>query len=163
MSMIGNYLRLSPSELVQLRANPSTIISLLYPEDGSAHAVGRHLDIDKSWHAIHFLLNGDPWEGTHPLCNAVLGGTELSDEDVGYGPARYLENQDVRELAASLEAITGNELWSRFNAEAFAAAEIYPEGLTDDDKEYVLSYYKEFIKFMRLAANEGDALLLYLN
>ena len=163
MSMIGNYLRIRPEELSRLRANPSTIMTLLYPEDNSPHPEGRHLDIDKSWQAIQFLLTGDPWQGEPPLSNAVMGGMELGDDDVGYGPARYLEPEQVRELAGALEGISGDELWSRFDASAFVKAEIYPEGLTEDDKEYILSYYRGLVQFVRLAANGGDALLLYLN
>src|SRR5438552_527714 len=61
MSMIGNYLRLSPAGLAELRANPASVMDLLYPENGDRPP--RHLDIDKAWHAIHFLLNGQTWEG----------------------------------------------------------------------------------------------------
>ena len=61
MSMIGNYIRVSPARLAELRAKPDSIMDFLYPDDPSPLA--NHLDIDKAWHAIHFLLNRETWGG----------------------------------------------------------------------------------------------------
>jgi hypothetical protein len=163
MSMIGNYLRVSGDELERLREDPSDILDVLYPDDGNGeHPVGRHLDIDKSWHAIQFLLTGEPWEGKAPLQNAVMGGTELGDEDVGYGPARGLTPAEVESVSSALGHISGEQLWSRFDAGKFAAAEIYPEGWSADEKGYVLGYYEELQAFFAAAARDGDAMILFL-
>src|SRR5262245_58137806 len=89
MSMIGNYLRLPEAELQRVLEKPEAITKLLYPENGSNPSPDLHLDTDKAWHITHFLLTGEAWGGAEPLANAVLGGTEIGDEDVGYGPARY--------------------------------------------------------------------------
>src|SRR4051812_2160785 len=103
MSMIGNYLRVPAGQLARLREDPSDVLELLYPDGGGGeHPDGMHLDIDKSWHAIQFLLTGDPWDGKPPLQNAVMGGVELGDEDVGYGPARGLSPPDVQAVSRAL-------------------------------------------------------------
>ena len=162
--MIGNYLRVSDAELDRLKNDPSDIMEVLYPNDGEGdHPEGRHLDIDKSWHAIQFLLTGDPWDGEPPEQNAVMGGVELGDEDVGYGPARGLTSAEVRVVSTALAALSGEDLWSRFDADAFARAEIYPQGWSTEGKGYILGYYEELRAFFADAARAGDAMLLYLN
>ena len=117
MSMIGNLLRISASQLKDLQQDPDDIESLLYPEDDEAENE-RHLDLDKAWHIIHFLLAGAAWGGTPPFASAVCGGTELGEVDVGYGPARYLTPVEVKQVADALSGIAAKELWSRFDAAA---------------------------------------------
>ena len=162
MSMIGNYLALSVEQLDALRGNPESVSDFLYPDEGDPNCEAS-LDIDKSWHLIHFLLTGSAWEGTAPLADAVLGGVELGDEDVGYGPARFLIPDRVGEVAQALARIGGDELWRRFDPAAAAAAEIYPEGWSQDDREYVVGNYEDVVSFFRRAADAGNAVLIYLN
>lgn len=165
MSMIGNYLRISTEELAELRARPDSILDFLYPEGGEPHPPGRHLDIHKSWHAIHFLLNGDPWEGDLPLFNAVLGGDPIGEQDVGYGPARSLSPDEVREVADALDGIPAYELLERFDEGAMKDAEIYPGGWSDSEEErdYLSSHYLALVAFFRRASQAGEAMILYLN
>lgn len=161
MSMIGNYRRISRSELKDLLATPESLSDLLFEQEPPP---GMSLDIDKAWHAIHFLLNGEPWEGYEPLGHIVLGGTEISDEDVGYGPARYLEAKQVKALSKALAKIDSQMLWSRFDKEAFDAAEIYPgfEG-SEEDKEYICENFEALRAFFKEAADNKDVVILYLN
>ena len=72
-------------------------------------AVGAHfedepgedgLNLEKSWHVLHYLLTGKAEEAPGPLGNAILGGTEIGG-DLGYGPARFLTPQQVREVAVA--------------------------------------------------------------
>jgi hypothetical protein len=165
MSMIGNYRRVTPQELAALRADPGSVMNFLYPKDHSRPPSGRHLDVDKTWHAIHFLLNGDSWDGERPLVNVVLGGTQLGPDDVGYGPARYLEPDEVKQVANALNDVPAFELIERFDAGSLNDAEIYPHPWSDgpDDREYISSRYLELTEFFRKAADAGDAMLLYLN
>jgi hypothetical protein len=162
MSMIGNYLRVTPQRLDELLRAPDSIAGAVHPADRE-HDPGRHLDIEKSWHAIQFLLTGEPWEGKGPFQNAVMGGRALSEEDVGYGPARYLLPDEVKEVALALAGLSGEALWERFDPKAFERAEIYPQGWSDDGRDYVIGYYAELQAFFREAANAGDAMLLYLD
>lgn len=165
MSMIGNYLRVSPESLDELSGNPEEILDVLSAEGSAGRSSGRHLDIDKTWHAIHFLLNGKPWDGKRPLYNAVLGGMPIGEEDVGYGPARGLDPDEVRAVAEALGALPANQLLERFDPAAMNKAEIYPEGWTEDPehREYISDYYTELVAFFEQAARAGDAMLLYIN
>jgi len=89
----------------------------------------------------------------------------MSDEDVGYGPARYLTPIQVQEVSGSLANISSDALWSRFDAGAARQAEIYPEHWTSeaDDRDYVTGYYKELQGFFAAAARAEEAMIIYLN
>ena len=91
-----------------------------------------------------------------------MGGTELSDEDVGYG-AGGLTPAEVESVSSALGSISGEHLWSRFDEGKFADAEIYPQGWSADGKGYVLGYYEELRAFFAAAARDGDAMILYLS
>jgi hypothetical protein len=159
MSMIGNYLRIREARLAELLAHPDTVSDLLYPEEDSGPEMS--IDIDKSWHVIHFLLNGAPWDGEWPLVGAVLGGTELSDEDVGYGPARYLTPAQVREVSEALQLITPDALWARFDADAIRKADLYPQGWEGSvhDQEYIAANYLRLQGFFKACAEGHDAVI----
>lgn len=163
MSMIGNYLTLSLRELDAIIVEPGKAEELAYPESGDL-PVGS-LDIDKAWHLIHYLLNGEAWGGEGPLANAVLGGTELEGTDAGYGPFRYLLPADVRATAQALSLVNPEELWTRFDAAQVSADEIYPVGWTGDqeEREYVLHNYMAVQRFFAEAAASSKAILLYLS
>jgi hypothetical protein len=164
MSMIGQYRRLSQDAFRSLLAEPAALSNVLFPDDEQQYERD-FLDLDKSWHLIHFLLNGDPWEGEWPLGAVVLGGTEISDEDLGYGPARYFTPTEVRQMAVALGRIGPEELWSRFDAESARHAEIYPQGWSDtpEDREYVCGNYERLRAFVSETANRGDVLIAYMS
>lgn len=163
MSMIGNYRCLTEGELRALLEEPATITEILYNEE-TQNETENQLDIDKTWRAIHYLLNGTAWGGKEPLANAVLGGLPVGEEDVGYGPARYLWPTQVAETSKALQSISSEQLWSRFNAAAMKKAEIYPEFEGgDEDKEYICGNFENIKSFFAAAASRGDAMLLYLN
>jgi hypothetical protein len=163
--MIGNYMRISETKLKELLAHTEQLSGLLYPEGEESARPDEQLDIDKSWHLIHFLLNGHTWEGEWPLVGVVMGGTEVSDEDVGYGPARYLLPREVAEVSRALDRISPQELWSRFNPEAVRAAEIYPEAWQGDsgDRDYITDNYDRLRTFFAQAAEKQEVVLLYLS
>jgi hypothetical protein len=164
MSMIGNLIAVNPDQLQLLVRDPDSIEAFIYPDDGDSEP-DNHIDLDKSWHAIHFTLNGKAWEGDEPLFLTILGGTEIG-EDVGYGPARYLRPEQVKAVAAALTGISPENFVARFNPSELVAAEIYPEIWTDEDddgSEYVSSYYSDLREFYRAASERGDAMLIYLN
>ena len=164
MSMIGNYRRVSAATLEDLRRNPEPLARFLY--DDAASSSGDGLDIDKSWHIIHFLLTGDPWKGKEPWVNVVLGGTPVSEESVGYGPARYLTPPQVAEVAQALSTLSAEDLLARWDDEAIAEADIYPN-IWDDESpeelEYVSDNYEAIREIFARAAQNGDAMIVWLS
>jgi len=164
MSMIAALRRLSDSDLSHLQQKPELVADYLaeVPLDGFGPFAD--LDIDKAWHAIHFLLTGTAWDGEPPLNFLAIGGTEIGD-DLGYGPARGLAASQVRELATALDALPADILLERFNPAAFTAADIYPDiwdrsPEDDDTRGYVERYYDELRTFVLDAGTKGEALLI---
>ena len=165
MSMIGNFVELSPKDLDRLIANPSAVVDFIYPEEEQRE---NSIDIDKSWHAIHFTLTGSAWEGEPPLANLVLGGVEVGD-DVGYGPARYLTADQVKEVVEAIKVIGAQEFAHRFNRQKLLANDIYPD-IWDDSEEtdeeqldYLLTWYQQLATYYATAARKGNAMLKFLN
>jgi hypothetical protein len=162
MSMIGNFLQVSPDDLAQLIADPSSVESFIYPDDDEHEDA---IDVDKAWHGIHFLLTRDAWGGEPPLANVVLGGTEIG-EDVGYGPVKFLTADEVRAAAAALQGITPDAFRSRYVASELTANKIYPEIWDDADDDvagYLTDYYATLRDYFLDAASKGHAMMKYIN
>ena len=118
------------------------------------------LDINTTWHAIHFLLNGSSHvEG--PLQNVTMGGAETDIETV-YGVARYLSAPDVAATAAALEPLTVEAVTPRYDAAAFRAARVYPhdERWEDDDLDEFIGEYEQLRAFFLAAAREDQAMFI---
>ena len=175
MSMIGNFRRISGTKLNALLAEPDTIVEFLEQEgdpDAPESEAFADLDVDKSWHAIHFLLTGTAWEGEPPSNFIVSGGRPVGDEDVGYGPARGFTSGEVREIADALSDLASDALLARYDHAAMNRLDIYPGGSDgwlprerDENEliEYLADYYEQLREFVIGAAKEGEALLVYLN
>ena len=100
-----------------------------------------------------------------PLGNVVLGGTELGDVDLGYGPARYLTPAEVREAAGALDAIFVDDLMSRFDYTAMLkAGAVYAntDAKEDEERDYIRFHYPRLRCYFRDAADSGDAMLLWI-
>jgi hypothetical protein len=118
------------------------------------------LNLEKSWHVLHYLLTGKVEDAPPPMGNAILGGTEIG-EDLGYGPARFLTPPQVREVAAALAPISKDDLGERFNLKAMIAANIYP---VRDESELELAerYFEDLSCYYSAAAASGNAMLLWV-
>lgn len=163
MSMTARFLPVTTNELEDVICGRSEAINLLFPDDKS-DGQQEALDIDKSWHAIHYLLTGDPWDGPRPLCQAVLGGEPVG-EDLGYGPARYLTPGEVAEVAATLQAVSPETLRERFgDGTSLSKADIYPDiwDRGPDTLDYVTTYFTQLVSFYRHAADSERAMLLFI-
>lgn len=120
-------------------------------------------DLDKSWHAIHFLLTGDPAGGAFPLNFLATGGEEIG-EDVGYGPVRFLNSDQTIILNSELEKISVIDLTNRFDHATFVEFELYPvyTGWTDDDKTWLADYYKDIKAFINNAVTVNKGICIYI-
>jgi hypothetical protein len=161
MSMTGRYLRVPAGVIRAIKRAPSTLLDVLYPEPEPKDHRRRYLDIDKTWHIIQFLLNGAAWKGDGPLFDAVLGGSQLTDEDLGYGPARYLAPTKVAATARALSGISADELWRRFDESRARRADLYWSA-ERGGREYALANYEALRTFFSKAARHGEAAILWL-
>ena len=162
MSMVLVARRLTADEA---RLDPGQLADLALEEDDEdSPGEDSMVDLDKTWHAVHFLLTGTAWELEGDAGLAVLGGREVGD-DLGYGPARVLAPPDVDATSRALSAVDEQALRARFDPERMAALEIYPTGIWDEDDildDYVLPAFRDLAGLDARAAAEGQAMLLLL-
>jgi hypothetical protein len=158
--MIGNMLAVPQAELDALYQDSVAVPDYLYRTRAD-----EGIDIDKAWHAIHFMLTGQLYGGDGPLAKAVLGGVPIGDEDVGYGPARGLSAVEVKEVSCALQQLSKSDLRAKFDAEALSEAEIYPEIWDEADEalDYVLDNFFEMQRFYQDAATKDMAAILFVN
>jgi hypothetical protein len=162
MAMIGNLRPASDADISRLLANPSDVTRFLY---GSEAEDSDRLVLNKAWHAIHFVLNGSRLGGHEPLNFLVDEGTPVGDIDVGYGPARVLTSERVRELASALEPIAPDDVARRVDLKRFDDEAIYPGNWQRNgyDANYVASHYRDMRELITRTAERGQGLILYIN
>jgi len=115
----------------------------------SAQAVGKgaSLSIDKAWHGVHYLLCGKVEPGSDLASQAVMGGTEVG-EDMGYGPARYFEADEVANLARELSRPTLEaEMTARWDPAQMATLGIYPGQFLAEDKQWLMDAFRQLRQF----------------
>jgi hypothetical protein len=119
------------------------------------------LSLEKSWQILHYLLTGTAWDTDSILGKTILGGKEIGP-DTGYGPARYLEPNEVKRVAKTLTNVSKNDLAGRFDLKAMVKAKVYS---CDDDGELKVAqhYFAKVVSYYGKAAQRGDAMLLYLD
>jgi Domain of unknown function (DUF1877) len=118
------------------------------------------LELDKSWHTLHYLLAGSAEASDSALGRAILGGKEIGP-DLGYGPARLLTAPEVQEVASALAQVSPEDLTQRFDLDKMIACEIYAcrdEGELDLAHEY----FERLKPFYAESAARGSAILLYV-
>jgi hypothetical protein len=161
MGMIGYAQQVSIAELQRFQREPDTVASFVMDElDRTAEGSHRLLDLEKLWHVLHYLLAGSAVATPSPLGNSILGGREIGD-DLGYGPARFLDPEQVRGIAAALEKLPWEEAARRFDPDAMLSANVYlaeSVGLV----EALEMVFGELVSFYSEAASHGNAVLLYI-
>ena len=173
MGMIIYFHAASDETIRSILADPPKVFALLDDDSDEALAgdlkldrargEGRSIDLDKAWHAIHFLLNGTPWGGEPPLNLMLSEGATVGDEDVGYGPARAFSSKEAAAYATAVESLTGEMLMSRYNAEEMTRADIYPQIWDEGDiASYLVPYFDDLKKFLVETRQAGLGLIVSL-
>ena len=97
------------------------------PAGPASRGKGADISLDKAWHGVHYLLCGEAEPGSSVLSQAVLGGTEIGEDEMGYGPARLLTVQQVADTARELSrAGLETEMKARFDPDVWATPAFIP-------------------------------------
>ena len=156
--------QIDEAQRLELLKNPDEVMDFV---DEKVTAF-QELSLDKAWHGLHFMLTGEAWEGSEPLCYLLSGGEQIGDEedhDVGYGPARCITSQQVKGFSAALAAITEEKFVSRYVGSKMATLELYPRGWEEEPAEMRIWLTQSFIdlrQFIKDAAGRNKALLIWL-
>jgi hypothetical protein len=122
--------------------------------------------VDKSWHAMHFILTGSAEEAVLPEGYLLEGGTELQEPDPDEldVPVRLLSPDDVKAFHAAVQPIDETELRRRFDPDAMADADIYSFDVEhpEDEFEILLGYFAELQTFLADAVKQQRAVVITL-
>ena len=164
MGMITCFASVDSDTIARLKSNPGEVEGFLYPDDGD-NEPANYMDLDKSWHCIHFMLTGSAGECAGPLGRAVFGGVAIGD-DCGYGPARIIDPNQVQTIATALASIDEGNFKSRYAPDAMLAANVYLADMCvrdgGDALDYIVQNYRSLTEFYRGAASRRDGAILWI-
>ena len=132
-------------------------------------AVEQALDLEKSWHILHYAYAGR-MDLTGTPADLLLTGEELG-EDLGYGPARLHRPAATRDFSQFLEAQDVARLQARVDLKAMDALGVYgvPAGpgstaeYENELREVVAYYFARLRDYVRGMADKGNGLLIWLS
>ena len=161
--IFGWLLRLTPITIEEV--DPDAIP----PEGAKLPRAEAHLDLDKAWQPLHFLLTGTAWEGEEPGCYLVRGGEELSDDELGYSSIRALTPDHVSRFDSFLRNVSHEMLRRRFDYQKMVTLEIYSKprsgakaGSHDDEVGPLLETFDALQWFVAITSKGGDGAIVYL-
>lgn len=163
MGMIAYFTAANITQLNALREHPESVEDFLFPNDGDDEPENT-IDIDKAWHGIHFLLNKLADNEESPFNQTVFGG-EAVGEDLGYGPARLMGPDLLKEVATLIASVTPETLEAAYDPKAMTAEDIYPGFWERDGREafdYLMHYFTALSEFYQAAAERGDGAVLWM-
>lgn len=161
--ILGWLLRLTPITIEEV--DPDAVP----PEGATLVESESHLDLDKGWQPLHFLLTGTAWEGDEPGCYLVRGGEELVDDDeLGYSSIRALTPDQLRRFDHFLSQLSHDTLRQRFDPDRMVALEIYSKlrgrssVSSPDEILRLLEAFDALRSFTAATAKRGDGAIAYL-
>ena len=127
------------------------------------------LELDKSWHVLHYLLTGDIAPTGGPG-DGLMTGEEVGADFSGFGPARLHEPDETTDFAGFLRTVDVEALKSRVDCQDMASNGVYgvptgPRAAADSDAELraeVAAYFPQLQGYVARAASNGSGLLIWL-
>lgn len=110
-------------------------------------------DLDKAWHAIHYLLTGDR------DVRFLLTGHDIAAYG---GHVEAHSPADVAALQARLASKTNEEILSAFDADLFNKMGIYPDQWDESARSYVAEWLQRFRLVVDRAADNQCGLAVTL-
>jgi len=120
------------------------------------------LDLDKLWHILHYIFARKAWGGTLPEGTLLLGGTELGNIDIGYGPARAILENEISNFSKFLESLNQEEFAKGITAQEIDENEVYYPEWSDEEASNLWETVLELRAFFKDAKEKGSAVIMYL-
>ena len=161
MGMIGYFFKTNDETLEKIRGGSTA--EIVFQEDVKDSL----LDIDKTWHAIHFILTGRKYDGEEGniLSQLIFGESPVNDDDLGYGPAMLNPKETVAQIADALNGWEKEDFRAKFHIQDMIENEIYPVMEDEEEEEfftYVWEYFVLLKEFYQQAAGEGLHVLKFI-
>lgn len=144
------------SEVAAVRADPDSAYDFIQPETGWETAP--IIDLDKEWHALHFLLTQSTGPTDSPL-SVIFGNFEEIGEDNGYGPAFLIPAEAWKAFSEAAAALDDTALRLRYDTQAMVDEQVYiadmyhEEG--DDGLKFLTARLNDLREFAAKAAAGG--------
>jgi hypothetical protein len=136
-------------------------IRALVPKDADKiiqEASGPALSLDKNWDEIHHILTGQSKPSGDFLSNAICGGKEIGS-DGGYGPARFLTPEQVKQISERLDGVSEEHF--RTAASSFAHDGFSSPTGELERVDFYCELFTRLQAFYRKAAESGCPVLLW--
>lgn len=162
--MIAYLLRVSPAELEAYRNNSALLEDRVHKENVSNDTA--LYDIDKSWDGIIYLLTGSNSSNTaQPLSRIIFSGQLIDkQQNLGTGPAHYLNPGEVKELHEAIAGIVPASLKARFDAARMKEVGVYPNVWDHDDTaDYLIEYFETVQEVFARATEQQQAIITFIN
>ncbi|RYY52409.1 MAG: DUF1877 family protein [Chitinophagaceae bacterium] len=162
--MTGFFLRIYTDELRTYIRNSTLLEERI---DAFYHGDPAFVPVEWAWEGLLFLLTGeglddDPKGGLAKIFNSE----RIIDEEqdlAGYGPARYVNPEEVLSISKELSTLDRDELYDRYDPDLMEEKGIYPlgwaEGIMIDE---VLGFFDNLKDFFAAAAREEEAVIFYI-
>jgi hypothetical protein len=132
---------------------------------------GEKLDLDRAWHALQWLLTqpksmseGDEWQVPPPEGFLLGAGRPIVGSDHGYGDERAASPGEVAAFDELLKRTPWTELETRFDADALASAQVYPDTWDQPGEvDYVQQHYEALRDFIAATRAEGLGVVIQLS
>lgn len=160
--VLGWLLRLTPVTIEEVNPDPTP------PQGATLGEPAPHLDLDKAWQPLHFLLTGTAWEGEEPACYIVRGGEELiEDDDYGYSSIRALTPEQMKRFDEFLRTLSHDMLRQRFDRDRMVELEIYSKprrqpARSRDEMPSLLQAFDDLRSFAAITAHRNAGAIAYL-
>lgn len=166
MSMLCYLLEISPAQVKALRGQPSLAadVAMAVITEGNVAQLGalqEPLDLQKSWHMLHYLFTGSV-EDTNSPGAALLSGEELG-EDISYGPVRLHDEKATAEFTRFLQGVDIETLLARMSITEMAEAGVYSVGDDAAVREEVGYYFPQLRDYVARVARKNAGLLTWLS
>jgi len=130
---------------------------------GAGEEMVGYVDLDRSWHAIHYVLTGSADGGPEPHCFLHRGGVSLDYESAF---VRALSVEATQAFHEALDGVDDEEFANRFDVAQLHEAGICPQDWDETDADTalvsVLTYYIFLRNFVKAAAADGCGLVIHL-
>lgn len=148
--------------------NPDLVAKLgikLSGKDWQPTLPPKTLYVDKAWDGMNFLLIKAGGDADFPYSFITEGGIEIETDAFGYGPPRFFNSDEVKEIARTFKDLDIDTFYDETSPEELAEADVYPNIWNQPKAEclhYVTDHLSELKSFVLDAADTNLALIVYL-
>lgn len=185
MSMLFSLRRVSQEEASKLKKEPAEVVFFLLGKEVQAYkksfldrifsrkspsvkrswtppAEHEVLHLGKYWHILHYVLSGSAWEGQLPQSMLLVGGEDIGDVSVGYGPARLIGLDELSKFYRFLLTLDKESFGQSITTDEILKNELYCYGWSVDDRRVLWGYIEKLKDFLASASANKELVVAYL-